>query len=226
MTALTNQFFANHRGYWFDGLLLELNGSGTNTIIENWENWRGPPVYHYQSNELLFPSIEDNTEGIGGFNDLIIQDRNRILLDIGGGKHDAAKWWMLNKYPHLTFYTVDPYFRSKEHNEEIQNIIENIGGADIVTSMSVLNVIEDRKPRLRHCSNVYDALKPKGIAYFKIWAGWWPDRGSSVAFRNIEEDIFQSNSWAHTFKSDVESAFGQGNVFVEDNKNLIIAIKR
>lgn len=150
----------------------------------------------------------------------------RILLDIGGGKYDTNKLWLQNKYSNkLTVHVIDPFLRSQEHNEKVQQMVLLQSGADIVTSLSVLNVICDVHSRLTHISTVHDALKFKGVAYFKIWAGMYPLRGTNIAYHDENRGVYQANAWAKVFKEEVEFVFKEGNVFVDNAKNLIIAIK-
>ena len=139
--------------YWFDGIVSEqlVASSSSNTLDENWRKW-SPPVYKWHDSHfgVHVPSIIDNTEGIGGFHDLFIPSTASNLLDIGGGKSDGPKKWLEHKYPELSVYVVDPFMRTQSHNAAVQKAVETAGGADITTSISVLNVIEDVKTRIAH----------------------------------------------------------------------------
>ena len=122
----------------------------------------------------------DNTEGVAAFADLPIPiGRAAVLLDVGGGGSSAGEDWLVATYgPALRVYVADPFHRSAQHNAKVQRAIEAAGGADIVTSNSVLNVLCSASDRAAHVRMVYSALKEGGTAYFKVWAGFEPLRGS------------------------------------------------
>ena len=210
----------SHGIYWFDDSSLdnEENSRNSNTLPDSF-------LLNYSSN-VVYPNIVDNTEGISGFADLIIPSNAKLLLDIGGGKYNVSKYWMEKKYPGLTFLVVDPYNRSREHNMNVQKTIENAGGADVVTSLSVLNVIRNKKIRKSHIRLVYYTLKVGGIAFFKVWAGRFPERGTGKEIYDPEKEIYQANVWADYFRKEVTSIFGEENVIIDNNKNLIICIKK
>ena len=69
-------------------------------------------------------------------------------------------------------------------------------------------------------------LSAGGVAYFKVWAGSWPERGTGVSHLDEGRGVFQANRWASGFQCEVESIFGAGNVFVDNNINLLVAVKR
>ena len=214
--------------YWFDGIVSEqlVASSSSNTLDKNWRKW-SPPVYKWHDSHfgVHVPSIIDNTEGIGGFHDLFIPSTASNLLDIGGGKSDGPKKWLEHKYPELSVYVVDPFMRTQSHNAAVQKAVETAGGADVTTSISVLNVIEDVKTRIAHCDLVFHTLKPGGIAYFKVWAGMWPMRGTGKGYYDSTRNVFQANAWAHAYQEEVVCAFGRQNVIVDNNRNLIVAFK-
>lgn len=202
----------------------KLSSSASNTLEENWQHWSHPVRYvNPNPSDFPLPDIYDNTEGIGGYHDLYIPSTARTLLDVGGGKFDGPCRWMEANHPQIKMHVIDPFSRSKQHNCQVQKMITEIGGADIVTSISVLNVIDNVTCRLRHIFVVYDALRMGGLAYFKVWAGYWPMRGTGVAEVDEDRQVFQANAWAHEFKEEVEYIFGKGNVYVDNNKNLLIA---
>ena len=164
-----------------------LTSVNSNTLQEDWRAWKGPPLYTYTSTSntpiLPYPAISDNTEGIAGFDDLPIPAiDNLLLVDIGGGRYDACKLYTENKYrkQRLRFVIIDPFARSAEYNAMSQSLLDEAGGADVATSISVLNVIETKAHRIRHIKQVYASLKKGGLAFFKIWAGFWPLRGSNI----------------------------------------------
>ena len=72
---------------------------------------------------------------------------------------------------------------------------------------------------------MFDALKPGGIAYFKVWAGSWPHRGTGIPDYDNLRGVFQANAWADKFRENVAAVFGDSNVLVDNNRNLILAKK-
>ena len=53
----------------------------------------------------------------------------------------------------------DPFRRDAEHNLTVQKSVEAAGGADVVLSASVLNVVSDLKDRMRHLLVCARAMK-------------------------------------------------------------------
>lgn len=103
--------------------------------------------------------------------------------------------------------------------------LEENDGADIVTSMSVLNVLFDPKDAEEHICEANRILKNGGIAYFKVWAGHWPDRGSGRGKLDGNRLTYQSNQWASYYLPRVAAVFQEGNCFCDNTRNLIIAAK-
>jgi hypothetical protein len=190
--------------------------TSTNPIEEEWVQWKAPKIYrHTPINSLPFPDIHDNTEGIAGFYDLPIPEGAKFLVDIGG-KYDG-KAWLERKYPGLNVLVVDPFRRTQTHNTLCRQFLIEKGGADVATSISVLNVIQARDHRLMHCIDVHDSLKVGGVAFFKVWAGLWPQRGTGIPHDG------QANAWSQHFLPEVKAVFG--NAVNDCALNLIIAQK-
>lgn len=135
-----------------------------------------------------------------------------------------GKKWLENKYKGLKALVMDPFGRDRAHNEAQQKIVQSSGGADVVTSVSVLNVIATKEQRLRHCCVLYDLLKPGGVAFFKVWAGSWPQRGSACADIDAARNVYQANAWASYFRCEIEAVFGT-ETYVDQNLNLVVARK-
>lgn len=173
---------------------------------------------------IPFSPILDNTEGIAAFQDLFFWSNSTILLDIGCGKnYRDIKRWIEKISLRLRYFGVDPYECTKEHNERVQCIVEANGGVDIVTSMSVLNTIPSCRERLRHIQLVYSLLHYQCPAYFKIYAGNFPYRGTGIISQTVVHT--QNNRWAHEYAGEIEYVFGKDKVYVDCEKNLIIACK-
>jgi hypothetical protein len=214
--------------YWFNNSQQTVRSAQTNTKEEVWREFdpkalTSSDVSYFHGIKL--PPIFENTEGIAGVHDLWIPEGSKLLLDVGSGKSNAVKAWLEHKYPELTVYLVDPYQRSYEHNISVLHQVERSGGVDIATSISILNVIDNEVSRIYHISLLHHVLKPGGIAYFKVWAGRWPDRGTGRSFHDTARNSFQANRWASSFLQEVEEVFGLGNVLADNYRNILIAKK-
>jgi hypothetical protein len=107
--------------------------------------------------------------------------------------------------------------RSLQHNEDVLAKARK-RPFDCCTSMSVLNVIDTKEARIKHIRLCFDALKAKGSAFFKVWAG----NRSGIAAKS--EGRFQSNLDAAHYISEVEEVFGKEAVQLVD-ETTIRAIK-
>ena len=208
--------------FWFENIKHSVSSMCSNTLEDNWFEWVRPTIYKHH---FPYPNISDNTEGIAGFHDLPILNGNFILLDIGGGNSDSAKNWLKFKYPLLNVFVVDPFARGDEHNHAVQKVIEEAGGADISTSISVLNAIQEVDFRIEHILTLHRSLKKDGIAYFKVWSGFWPVRGTGKGEFDVTRNVFQANAWASKFNDEVSAVFGHNNVFSDNNLNMLVARK-
>lgn len=182
--------------------------------------------------KLPYPDIPDNTEGAAAFADVLDllptspSGRSPILLDIGGGRSNAPKRFIEAAKPGWRVVVADPYNRPEAENAAAQRAVEEGGGADVVTSMSVLNVIPEQASRFNHIELVHNVVRPGGRAIFKVWAGLWPERGTGTPQYDSAQDSFQANAWASAFLPEVESVFGKGNAYADNNLNLILAIRQ
>lgn len=179
---------------------------------------------------LPYPSINDNTEGAAAFRDILELlpeplpgHSELLLLDVGGGRSDAGKRFLQTAKPRCRVVVADPYNRSETENAATQHAIEDAGGADVATSMSVLNVIQESQVRADHIGLLHRALRPGGIALFKVWPGLWPERGTGRPAADPTQDSFQANAWASAFLPEVEAVFGPGRAYADNNLNLVVA---
>jgi hypothetical protein len=167
--------------------------------------------------------------------------------------------WLKSQFPEVKVLAMDPYARSRQHNLHAFQEIKQATGADVVTSISVLNVIRSPHARTLHYLTLLDACRPGGVVMMKVWAGAWPRRGSGIGGKfpqkltnslcsashlalttmnltnplhpshiksstKIEEFFRLINGQANLFfVSEAEEVFGEGNVFADNNKNLIVA---
>lgn len=89
------------------------------------------------------------------------------------------------------------------------------GDFDTATSMSVLNVIEDRESRIAHIKLLKSSLKKNGIAYFKIW------QGNKSGIKDLAIKFHQNNLKLEFYAPEIEEIFTKSKILQE--KNLIIA---
>jgi len=182
--------------------------------------------------KLPYTTITDNTQGKEAFADILgLFPSPRpgrvglLLLDVGAGKSNSAREFLASAKPEVQYRGADPYNRSKLENATTQQAVEDAGGADVATSMSVLNVIREPLARAKHIQTLHDALRPSGTAFFKVWAGYWPARGTGEPYISTVDDTFQANAWASAFLPEVEAAFGKGQAYADNDLNLIVAVR-
>jgi hypothetical protein len=216
--------------YWFEDMGSDVSGANSSILEEDFAVWTGPKVYTFNADtfptaaHLPYSAITDNTEGIAAFHDILFTDGS-IVGDFGGGASDGPFVYMKNTYPQMKFFVLDPIHRDYNSNVLNQRHIMQSGGVDFATAMSVLNVIPSVSGRKRLIVMMYHAMKENALAYFKVWAGFWPSRGSGIADVDSNQNVFQANKWANDFLPEVSLVFGSSNCFADNNMNLIVARK-
>jgi hypothetical protein len=227
--ALRRLASATPHGPWWLGLKQSLDSAATNTVDIDPSQYTGPTIYHADTAlPLPYPPIVDDTEAISGFVDLVNNQWVKpgdLVLNLGGGAFEGGPKWLAQQVPDVTVLTADPFRRSEAANVAVQAQVEAAGGADVVASISVLNVIPEVGNRVAHAVIAHRALKPGGLAYFKVWSDSWPARGSGVGAADIARRTYQTQRWAHAYVSELEAAFGQDRVFADENANVLVAIK-
>ena len=161
----------------------------------------------------------DTTEGEGAFQDLLALEHlkpNTRNLDLGGGEHDDGTEYLAEH--RIASQVLDPFMRTTSHNEKVIADVRS-HPVDSVTTNSVLNVIDRAETRIEHITTAHDALKPGGIALFKVWPGIESNEGVWSA------TSFQSNRAAESYVAEVGSVFGEGNVSLNAEHKLIVATK-
>ncbi|CAK0808652.1 unnamed protein product [Prorocentrum cordatum] len=186
---------------------------------------------------LPYPTILDNTEGAAAFADVLEllpearPGQGRLLvLDVGAGRSAEPQRFLeaacgARRPAGCLVVAADPYNRGEEENLAAQRAVEAAGGADAVTSASVLNVVPDQESRAAHVRLLHRALRPGGIALIKVWAGSWPERGTGRPTVDAAGDTYQANAWASSFVPLVETVFGKGWVYADNNLNLVVAVR-
>ena len=113
----------------------------------------------------------------------------------------------------------DKFNQTAAEQAEAWDIVDANNGADTVTCANVLNVVKERNVRVDEIiANIYDALKPGGIAYFDVYEG-----DKSSAGRQTGKDSYQLTRPVDGYVEEIEEIFGEGNV--QRKGKLIIARK-
>jgi len=159
---------------------------------------------------------DDLTEGPNAFANLSLKIKRPMLwVDVGSGASDKAATYMEERFPFwLRFLSVDPYNRTPEHNAWVQKEVEANGGADMVSSMSVINILESEALIRNHLRLLHRILKPDGQAIIKVWNGERnrnPDHTLSVRHTTV----FQRNQPATFFAPYVQEVFGKYEILDE-----------
>lgn len=96
--------------------------------------------------------------------------KGSVNLDVGGGKFDTATEF-LDKEKSILNLIYDPYNRTREHNQNVLNMINFVRGADTVTCSNVLNVIKEDEVLFDIAQLCYDSLNGYGSAFFTVYEG-------------------------------------------------------
>lgn len=158
----------------------------------------------------------DRTEGVGAFMDLPLEKGTRNL-DVGGGAHESNTNYLSSRG--VTNYVYDPYARSDDHNQKTLLKVKS-SPVDTVTSMSILNVIDDSAARLAHIRLCKTSLRPGGKAYFKVWSGNGSGKGEQIL------GGYQSNRDAKSYIQDLKQVFGDKNVRFDENLQTLVVINQ
>ena len=160
----------------------------------------------------------DMSVSFGGFMNLDLKP-NTKNFDNGGGKYDDNTKYIFEKYKVIN-YVYDPFSRSFEHNQQIIKDV-CLSVFDTSTSNSVLNVIDTREARLHHIKLSYTSLKKNGIAYFKTWFG----NKSGKEGKDVNQQ-FQHNKKINWYLKEIQEVFGNENVTLDTEREVIVAQKK
>ena len=199
---------------------------------------------------LPYTTVRDNSIGAAAFADIELPAWARFLLSMGGGGGGgggstgravsaAEKRWIKDNTLIDEVVAMDPRRLSEVTNWNAQKRVGRGDGADVVTSMSVLNSTYDTAERAAHIAVCHIAARVDGVVYFKVFPGAWPHRGTgnggegdgsrggggSKRTRQKGPSGFQANRWASGFLAEVGAVFGDDRVFADDNMNLIVAVR-
>ena len=227
--------------WWEHGLEMQACDSTANADVQGHDisNYKGPTVYKYKeykkssdpddsstSSALPYADVVDNTESIAAFEDILeLIPEDAFLVDVGGGQYDSASKWVERQKSSVSMMVADPFNRPIEHNKKVQEEVAKRGGADLVTSMSVLNVIPDLSSQTWHVWLLHHILKPGHLAIFKFYAGLWPERGSRI--QTVSAPLVdptsansqaQNNAFADAYAPLIAKVFGAGNIFADTRR--------
>lgn len=102
----------------------------------------------------------------------------------------------------------DKYHQTAEEKQAAWDAVDDAGGADTCTCANVLNVIKEHDVRVNEViANIYEALKPGGIAYFDVYES---DR-SSVGGQT-GKDNYQLKRPIDEYVEEVAEIFDENNV--------------
>jgi hypothetical protein len=138
-----------------------------------------------------------------------------VVLDIGGGRFDNVLEDISNI--NAKGYIFDPFNRPKSYNDQTVNIVKD-GGADVVMSNNVLNVIKEDENIIKIIEQAENALKINKKAFFSVYSG------NATGVGKETSKGFQRNEKLSAYVSKIENIFGKGNVEIKNN--LIIATKK
>lgn len=192
----------------FDKNLKELNElKAPNPLLESYDKASMVPTYGWIQGKI------DISEGFGAIDDLLSLKSVHLgpkNLDLGGGKFNHISAYL--KLFGIDNFVFDPFGRSKAHN---QNILNQAGSFDTVTSNSVLNVIHNPEERRVHITQAWSALKLGGVAYFKIYEGNGLGKASTA----------QTHLKTEAYANEIQAVFKKKLVKVLPHHFLIIAQK-
>ena len=92
------------------------------------------------------------------------------VLDWGGGRYDTSKRALEATYPGIRVEVVDPFNRTKSHNDRVLKEYSN-NKANVLTINNVLNVINSTSAIEDVIKESKKYLSDDGIAYFAIYEG-------------------------------------------------------
>ena len=102
----------------------------------------------------------------------------------------------------------DKFNQTPQEQNAAWAAIEENGGADTATCANVLNVVKERDVRVNEIiANIYDVLKPGGVAYFDVYEGDKSSTGGQTG-----KDNYQLKRPVDGYLEEIEEVFGEGNV--------------
>lgn len=134
---------------------------------------------------------------------------NTVNFDYGCGyksTQDRISEFLVDKG--VDYIGFDKFNQTSQEQEDAWAAIDEVGGADTATCANVLNVVKERDVRVNEIiANIYDILKPGGVAYFDVYEG---DKSSSGG--QTGKDNYQLKRPIDRYVEEVAEIFGENNV--------------
>lgn len=141
-----------------------------------------------------------------------------INFDIAGGKYDTATEYLKNIGVHNIIW--DPYSRDTNWNS---NALFDISSkADTATLSNVLNVIPEKKERLKLIFLAYKSIKDNGILYVSIYEGDKTGTGKISKRKKNIPIAWQENRKIETYLNEIKKYFYRAYI----NNKIIFAYKK
>lgn len=137
--------------------------------------------------------------------------RGNINVDIGGGRFETVTDYLHNQGVHNFVY--DPFNRSDEHNDKIRRMFMEVGYADSVTIVNVLNVIRHAGARHEVLEEAAEAMRHDGVCFLTVYEGDKSGRGKKTS------KGWQCHRRTETYVREVEKVFRD----VDHKGRLIVA---
>lgn len=122
-----------------------------------------------------------------------------VNVDYGGGRFNTAADY-LTQYDVINM-VLDPFNRSKEHNQEVISLLRDHGGADSATCSNVLNVIKEPANRLGVLKNMKRLVKPGGNIYITVY------EGSGTGAEGETKSGYQLNRKTADYLAEIQEVF-------------------
>lgn len=141
---------------------------------------------------------------------------SKINLDYGGGKYDIGTEYLYRNGIRNLIY--DKFNRTKQHNHSVLKEIMDLGGADTVTLLNVLNVIRERENRIFCIKDAFSYLKSGGSMIITIYYGKANNIGELT-----KKITWQENRKMISYADEIKEALGDVNL--EFYKKCIVVRK-
>lgn len=134
---------------------------------------------------------------------------NTVNFDYGCGEKSTQNQ-ITNYLEQQGVYYIgfDKYHQTAKEKEEAWDAVNEVGGVDTCTCANVLNVIKERDVRVNEViANMYEALKPGGVAYFDVYESDRSGIGGQTG-----KDNYQLKRPIDGYVEEIAEIFGEDNV--------------
>lgn len=128
-----------------------------------------------------------------------------IVLDYGGGNRQANNIAQsyLDRFDALELI-YDPFNQTEIHNQNVVEVCEHQGGADIAICSNVLNVIKESEVRINILKHIKELIKPNGTVYITVYEG----SGNGVGKATQNNESYQNNKKTADYIEEIQTVFG------------------